>query len=247
MGGFVIQSKNDSFERCRPRPDKLLSFLEKGTIPWSDPSDAEIQGRSRADWLTKGITMVQILYFVTSLIGRWAQGLAVTSLELFTLGIVFCAIATFLAWWNKPFDVQIPIVLFSDTRIKEDDCTNRLSLQSGASGLENSVWVNITGSVICLAFAALHIAAWNFYFPSSTEQLLWRFSSVMCTVLVTAHVAFVVLLDTREWHERALGIIMSLYVLVRTYMFVEMFVSLRAVPESVYQTVDWSQYFPSLG
>jgi hypothetical protein len=39
----------------------------------------------------------------------------------------------------------------------------------------------------------------------------------------------------------------SLYVLFRIYMFIEMFISLRAAPASVYQTPQWSQYFPSFG
>jgi hypothetical protein len=37
------------------------------------------------------------------------------------------------------------------------------------------------------------------------------------------------------------------YVLCRTFMFVEMFVGLRAVPAGIYKTPQWSQYLPSIG
>lgn len=40
---------------------------------------------------------------------------------------------------------------------------------------------------------------------------------------------------------------MGPYAVFRLYMFIEMFVGLRSVPVSVYQTPQWSQYFPSLG
>jgi hypothetical protein len=44
----------------------------------------------------------------------------------------------------------------------------------------------------------------------------------------------------------SLFILTPLYVLVRTYLLVEVFVSLRSVPAGVYQTVNWSLYFPHL-
>lgn len=246
MGGFIIQSKNDSFECYRPRPLKLMSLFEKGAIPWPDSSDDEIKGRSKADWLTKGIAMIQILYFVTSLIGRWAQGLAVTTLELFTLAIVVCAMIMFVAWWHKPFDVQIPIVISSETRISED-CIIRVGL-GDADGDRETWWFWVAIIITCVAFGALHIAAWNFYFPSPIEKLLWRISSILCTGLVFCLI-FLVLqpIAKRRWLDIPFSAMSCLYILVRTYMFVEMFASLRAVPESVYQTPQWSQYFPFLG
>lgn len=247
QGGFVIESTSSHTERYRPNPEKLLSLFKSGTITWPEVSDDDISGRSRADWLVKGLAMIQMLYFVTSLITRWAQGLAVTTLELFTLGIVLCAIVTFVCWWSKPFDVQIPVVLFSDAIIPKKDRIDRIQFTSDENELAETWWTRAGGSVAGIAFGALHIAAWNFHFPSPTEQLLWRISSVSCTCLITCFVAYWYASDKFRSDGVFYFIFIPLYLLVRMYMFVEMFVSLRAVPESVYQTPQWSQYFPFLG
>ena len=42
-------------------------------------------------------------------------------------------------------------------------------------------------------------------------------------------------------------IVMCLYILLRLYLLVAIFVSLRLVPASVYTTVDWSRYIPHFG
>ena len=39
-------------------------------------------------------------------IARVACGLAITELELMTLGFILCAVITYIAWWNKPFSVE---------------------------------------------------------------------------------------------------------------------------------------------
>jgi hypothetical protein len=41
--------------------------------------------------------------------------------------------------------------------------------------------------------------------------------------------------------------LIGLYGLFRIYMLVEMFMALRNVPVDVYKTVQWPQYFSSLG
>ncbi|OAK96041.1 hypothetical protein IQ06DRAFT_352285 [Phaeosphaeriaceae sp. SRC1lsM3a] len=248
MGGFVVQSTPQQTERFRLHPDKLFSMFKSGALPWPVIAEDEITSRSRADWFTKGITMVQILYFVTSLLGRWAQGLATTTLELFTLGLVVSAIITLVALWKKPFDVQVPIVLFNETSFPKEDCINRVLMSSLDDEFGEIWWVNVGGIVTCVAFGALHIAAWNFYFPSPTERLLWRISSVFCTVLLSCIMPFARLNEAS--HSRFDGVmfvLFAVYILLRTYMFAEMFASLRAVPENVYQTPEWSQYFPFLG
>jgi hypothetical protein len=39
-------------------------------------------------------------------------------------------------------------------------------------------------------------------------------------------------------------ILLFLYFLARVYLLVAIFISLRSVPAGVYQTVNWSLYFP---
>jgi hypothetical protein len=250
MGGFVVQ--NDSAadaEARRVRPKKLLELFKSKAMPWPNLSDAELNDRSKADWIVKSLAVLQILWFTTQLIGRWAQGLAVTTLELFTIGIVFCGSVTYVANWEKPFDVQVPVVLQTKTSIRGKDFTSRVEFDAGGNLDYEYNWVNPGIIALCLGFGAIHIGGWNFHFPSVTEQLLWRISSVACAVL-----PFMILLAlyTEKYlsetiYELLFGVLMVLYFLSRIYMFAEMFISLRAAPASVYQTPQWSQYFPSLG
>jgi hypothetical protein len=59
--------------------------------------------------------------------------------------------------------------------------------------LENTTWPNITARyvlpvfvVMCLAYTAIFVAAWNVYFPTYAEQNIWRIPSLslMATVIL---------------------------------------------------------------
>lgn len=116
---------------------------------------------------------------------------------------------------------------------------------------------------ITLAFSGCHLIAWNFSFASNVEQLLWRISSVACFVipLVLLAIYYVMrwyralvftndsaaILDVEVAYElfRPLYIfIIGLYLLVRVYLIVEVFLSLRSVPLGVYKEVQWCRYIP---
>ncbi|XTI92329.1 hypothetical protein V2W45_1205566, partial [Cenococcum geophilum] len=56
-------------------------------------------------WL-KLIACAQIAWFVYKLIG-----LPVTTLELFTLAIVYCTVMTCVLWCRKPLDIRKPCVI----------------------------------------------------------------------------------------------------------------------------------------
>jgi hypothetical protein len=171
MGGFVIQQDHTSSVRHRIQPEKLLEMFQIDALDWPTLSDADINDRSKADWITKGLALLQIVWFITQLIGRLAQGLAVTTLELFTLGIVGCAIVTYIAYWEKPFDVQMLVVLQANCSTSERYHLDRVTLDS-SSGQAGGSWVLWTSAAICVGFSAIHVGAWNFHFPSLAEKLL---------------------------------------------------------------------------
>jgi hypothetical protein len=104
-----------------------LELFKTGKLVWPDTSDAEIEDRSKADWIVKSLALTQILWFIVNLVGRWAQGLAVTTLELYTLSIVICGIVVFLAYWSKPFDVNVPVILQSSDNTLYNTLYNTLS------------------------------------------------------------------------------------------------------------------------
>lgn len=254
MGGFAVQHKHDNNvlpSSLRVSPDKCLELFQAEVVAWPEITDKEIDDHSKADWLVKSLALTQILWFVTQLVGRWAQGLAVTTLELFTLGIVSCVMMIFLAYWEKPYNVQVPVVLQATDAIAESDCVNRVALVDGSRykvRLRLPLFVAIS-----IVFGAVHIVAWSFHFPSYPEQVLWRICSI--GVVVVPLIFSFPYIWSRYCNARINDAVQNfliagctcIYTLFRLYMFIEMFASLRAVPVSVYQTPQWSQYFPSFG
>jgi hypothetical protein len=117
-----------------------------------------------------------------------------------------------------------------------------------------------------MAYGAIHVAAWRYFFPTFTEQLLWHLSSIWVTSCAGFWLAihllayFFPIIDQIwiDFNERRLGwfttgIISLLCILCgvsfvgsRAYLMVEAFVSIREVPIKVYETPNWSQVFPHL-
>jgi hypothetical protein len=246
MGGFAVETHPG--QRIRPTPHKMISLFEEGAIEFPDLEDSDIDTRTKADWFTKTIAIIQIGWFVAQLVGRAIQQLPTTTLELFTSSIVFCGTCTYAFWWKKPFDVQKPFVLYpaqqrqDSTRMWPKDAKRVSCWEAGLNEIE-VVPAAFIGAIIVVGFAALHIVGWNFQFPSHVEKVLWRTMSLGCVVI-----PFIMLVGTRNlpW-KYFLYPLAALYLLVRVYLFIEIFMGLRAVPAGVYKTPQWSQYFPALG
>jgi hypothetical protein len=256
MGGIEmrVDSGDGSHTVHRVYHEHLLQLFENGMVEWPQIKESDIDDRTQSDKLVKAIALVQVVWFFAQTIERAIEGLAVTTLELFTIGNVICAIITFLAWWSKSNGVRAPI-LIEGVAPSWVHCPDRVLLGrillGGGFGQRKSALVSL---FIGLSFGALHLAAWDFHFASTTERILWRISSVGVIVLsaalpthdmITAFSAPFSL--WKNTMKLALIWSMPIYCLFRFYMFVEMFVALRDVPVDVYKTVQWSQYFPSLG
>ena len=109
------------------------------------------------------------------------------------------------------------------------------------------------------AFSAIHIIAWDFHFPSRAEMVIWRVSSVTATGLCLCIYVMVQLrirIDgqvigggkpTRghAWTDMStffLLVPINLYPLVRLLLIVQIFLCFRSMPDTVYDTVDWTRY-----
>ncbi|KAE8440498.1 hypothetical protein EG329_007422 [Mollisiaceae sp. DMI_Dod_QoI] len=60
--------------------------------------------------------------------------------------------------------------------------------------LENTIWPKITARgalpafvFMCLAYTAIFVAAWNAYFPTYAEQIIWRISSLSLMITVVLY------------------------------------------------------------
>ncbi|KAF9533543.1 hypothetical protein CPB83DRAFT_805557 [Crepidotus variabilis] len=74
-------------------------------------SAQEIQDKSKSDFLSKALAVIQTTWFIAQCIARGIQGLAVTELELLTVALAALNGLMYFFWWSKPFDVRSPILV----------------------------------------------------------------------------------------------------------------------------------------
>jgi hypothetical protein len=96
--------------------------------------------------------------------------------------------------------------------------------------------------LVWVIFGALHTIAWNFQFPTHTEQTLWRFASLLLLSLPI----IIYQLPTGLNQSVVDYITLGAGVAARFILLVVMLASLRDLPASAYETVSWTAYVPHL-
>jgi hypothetical protein len=182
------------------------------------PTEAEIRDKSKSDSLAKIFVLIQTLWFVMQCIARRLERLPTTELEIVTLAYATISFGMFIAWWDKPRNVECPIRVSLGSQAGDADQLehwldrtlglilagqdSRVSLHAKQkvpmfySGGSVEYEIAVAGSITLAAgviFGAIHCVAWSFHFPSHTESLLWRISSAVITAVpVLVFVAAVV-------------------------------------------------------
>lgn len=349
MGGFVLQT-SDWVEF--PITAKQLHYLVKEGYVLYSSVDLErhvIEDKNKGDGVVRFITVCQMVWFSVNCFGRLAQHLAITTMELTTLGFIVCTLGTYFFWAHKPMDVGSPIILRPNVtlreiliragdRAKDPYSTTPLDFvdrELSSWALYWIYWVNILGKfnavftskprpirkirddnflplspfalVILflsqISFAAVHICGWNLHFPTPTERLLWRISSltILSSILVywiVDRVTWCLLPSLRKYiprcrpnnrsqknpsgssfaqpishksvmqrvacrlrnnsmgNDKALDVPLkailpltmlgALYCTSRAYILLEDLLSLRALPMTAYETVNWSGFLPHI-
>ncbi|KAF7370039.1 hypothetical protein MSAN_00633900 [Mycena sanguinolenta] len=208
MGGFVSPTG---------RPIATVEQLEDPDVGSElqeairNVNEEDIEDKSKGDALSKGIALLQGLWFTVQCFARAHQHLAITQLEVVTLAFAVVNIFIWLLWWNKPLDVQRPIAIGPPTprlynflpsfprasrvdrflraigaiSADEYDPLSSVSVPSFWSGTYKSDSQSGTQflllTLVGTVFGAVHCAAWNAVFPTPAEMWIWRTSSLMIT------------------------------------------------------------------
>lgn len=191
--------------------------------------------RNKSDDLARAITLVQVLWFTTATLGRVAQGLHLTSLELTTLSMVLIMLFSAAAWWRKPMGISHPITIHCSVQLstiiseikasRDTNCeyhgATPLSFYDRREWIVSQVWASFLNilrflrhgfrlppvsdsqsgdfrnsfssielfevpllaeaipGVLTQAYSCIFLSAWDGFFPTDTERVLWRASSVI--------------------------------------------------------------------
>jgi hypothetical protein len=171
-------------------------------------SEAEIKDKSKADFFTKALASVQILYLVISITARAIRHLAFTQLELVTVAFAVCGVSTYAFRWYKPQGVETGTNVWLFT--KREDCKGLGEQQFDRiwdilRTHERDVWPHTSRRIpndylphglpqrvhpflfllaaITVAFGGMHLIAWNFEFPTLAEKIAWRSAALASTCL----------------------------------------------------------------
>jgi hypothetical protein len=258
--------------------EDLYYLRRNGHIRLPRLTEDDIADRSKSDPLLKTIAIGQIFWSIVQIITRAIRGLSISLLELSVLAFAACAIAVYILYWDKPKHINIAVTVQEyDDKIPDEihdafiatnhpirnllatkDAAERrmkrikgrpiptLAETTPADMTLNWEFLFLLGGTI--VFGAIHVAGWNFSFPTSAEQTVWRCASVFTTVSGI----LVFLIDLLGiWFksnsyliiELAFSIVTGLYILARLYILVETFRSLAFLPIDAFEST-WTGSIP---
>ncbi|KAK1752040.1 hypothetical protein QBC47DRAFT_389503 [Echria macrotheca] len=250
------------------------------------PTTDEITDRSKSDGFTKLFSLMQAGWLIVSSIARVCHGYAITELELATMAFIICAFVMYSFWWNKPFGIEQRWVLIRVVEPGDPSSLSRRiwEAHSGDQRIPELHWrdffeITIVNSFVMfsdevdiktsdvyptlalyltgMVFSAIHVAAWNWEFPSRLIQILWRTSTMaafgasflpficMPIVYIGNRVDYGLLDDTLNFSFVVLGSgLAGIYVIARLLILFLTFYCFTAMPSSVYEKVGWTGYLP---
>lgn len=199
MGGFHYYSDGEPLHPLHPFD--VVNLVQHGALV--PPTSNELNDKSKSDALSKGVAIIQTLWFVTQCIARRIEHLPITNLELMTLAYTVIIVAMYAAWWHKPLNIGCPVRIpgtaelisrrrqsfwpqFFKFAIGDQDNGVVLSEEdsvptfwAGGSDIGHDVYIaDVIALTVAMAFGAVHCTAWSYTFPSPIEQLMWRVSAI---------------------------------------------------------------------
>ncbi|KAG2360106.1 hypothetical protein BDR07DRAFT_1290685 [Suillus spraguei] len=120
MGGFMLYVDGKPYHTLQP--DEVLKLIRAGYIDTPTLTENQIQDKSKGTVISKGLIILQVVWFVMQLITRAIYHLETTQLEVGTLAFAVLNLLTYTVWWNKPLDVRCPYpVYWKSTESRPED------------------------------------------------------------------------------------------------------------------------------
>lgn len=162
-------------------------------------TDEEIMDKSKGDWVTKALAILQVTWLWIQLIVRTTQRLTATQLEIMTAAFATCSVITYALYFQKPKDVKTRIRIQAARYPNVQEMADmgslgptavwfqRIHLQLGndnyhhKEGKDTAPFLIIMCGFIGMVFGSVHFACWHSHFPTLGEQLGWR---IACGILL---------------------------------------------------------------
>lgn len=250
-------------------------------------SGDEIRDKSKSNLFVKVVAVIQVVWVTVQVIVRTSRGLPVSQLELVVTAFSACAVLSYLVLIPKPQGVEIlaPSIPVSGShwrRVKRetkhttihlrnifipglDEYTIRRSLGTVANDAicvetsRDTSWYAFGISASGVLFGAIHIAGWNFDFPSLLDRMLWHVSSILLVVLLppsllpfflncySSTFSLYVITTSRERFTQMFALVCGcIYTLARLALLVETFRSLAYMLPQAYVST-WAENVPHFG
>ena len=268
MGGFCLETPSGlRLQLDSTQIDFAIRVSPEWLFKLENVKEGQINDHAKSNPLTKFIACGQALWLVTQVLSRIRHHQAVTLLEVSTTAYAACALTAYVAWWKKPQSPTMPItILCSDDALPQRGGKDYMYYNE--KSVREYIWAgqHLTRHLVrtdgimyawlfalCPAiFGAIHVASWNIELLSDLEQWLWQGSALYCCfvgiiyILGFLYVELSLVGVTLDLHDRLIWIMVSIYVGARIFMIVEVFLSLRALPHSAYEEVQWSSLIPHI-
>ncbi|CZR54634.1 uncharacterized protein PAC_04518 [Phialocephala subalpina] len=113
MSSFAVDISHlhNSIERATLTANGLLFLAQEGHF--IDLPPESIEDHSKANFFTKTLVCIQVLWVVGQAIERTIAGYPLCILEIHTLVHAFCALVMYSLWACKPYDIQRPTLVQS--------------------------------------------------------------------------------------------------------------------------------------
>ena len=92
--------------------ETLEELRAKGEIDWPMVKQKEIEDRSKGDFLSKSIAVLQTTWFMVQCLARGVARITLTQMELTTLAFCVLNIILCILWWKKPLAVTYPFPVY---------------------------------------------------------------------------------------------------------------------------------------